>query len=87
MGPALGEVWEEVAGGWDLREDVPDSNAGHHFARERSPRPLGGEEGGPGKVLVLGTQLTQGSSFSWCGLEIWDTSSFRHSICLMDGGL
>lgn len=71
----------------DLGEDVPDLSAGHRFSRERSPRPLRGEEGGPGKVPVFGTQLTQGSSFLWHGLEIWDTFSFGHSICLRSGGL
>lgn len=58
---------------------MPNLNVGHHFSRERSPRPLRGEEGGPGKVLVLGTQLTQGSSFSWRGLEIQDTSSLSRA--------
>lgn len=91
-GVGWGQHWEKSGKRWqedgrDLREDVPDSNVEHHFSRERSPRPLRGEEGGPGKVLLFETQLTQGSSFSWCGLEIWDTSSFGHSICLMDRGL
>jgi hypothetical protein len=57
------------------------------FLGRDHPRPLKGGEGSPGKVPVLGTQLTQGSSFSWHGLDIWDTSSFGYGICLRSGGL
>lgn len=45
---------EGQRGRWDLGEGMPDVNSGHYFSRERSPRPLGGEDGGPGKVLCSG---------------------------------